>query len=119
MRCWEKLFATFLLSSYFITTLASCAKVDWKGHVNVVSSSELGYDAFHGCKNLKSVTIASDVEGDIGEFAFSHCYYLESIEIKSNKIKNIKEGAFIKNMELKELIIPDSVEVIGKHLCYM
>ena len=29
------------------------------------------------------------------------------------------KGAFIKNMELKELIIPDSVEVIGKHLCYM
>ena len=40
-------------------------------------------------------------------------------EIKSNKIKNIKEGAFIRNMELKELIIPDSVEVIGEHLCYM
>jgi len=64
-------------------------KVEYKGIVYVVT--EIGYNAFYYCKELKSITIPSTVTTIYGH-AFDNCENLECII--PNSVKEIWEKAF-------------------------
>ncbi|MBQ8394202.1 MAG: leucine-rich repeat domain-containing protein [Clostridia bacterium] len=87
------------------------------------SVKTIGDYAFFLCTELKEIVIPDTVES-IGEGAFSsectgaadganNFTNLERITI-GNSVKTIGARAFYRNMMLKEVVIPDSVESIGK-----
>ena len=96
--------------------------------------TEIGYEAFENCTNLKSVTIGQNV-GTIRGYAFYGCTGLTSITIPGNVeivygnafegcsgltsvtleegIKQIDGYVFSDCTRLSEIIIPDTVTTIG------
>ena len=87
--------------------------------------SGIGENAFYGCSKLSSVTIGNSVTS-IGEDAFYGCTGLKSVHINdlaawcgitfsgygSNPLENAHH-LFLNNIEIKDLIIPNSVTEIG------
>ena len=80
---------------------------------NLYTVAEIGYGAFWGCTNLKSITISDSVTS-IDDCAFCCCTNLESIVVPDSMIK-IGESAFSRCSSLKSITIPDSVTSIGIH----
>jgi len=73
--------------------------------------TDIGDQAFYGCRKLTSVTIPNSVT-NIGSGAFSGCYNLPSITIP-NSVISIGEGAFM-GCGLTSMTIPNSVISIGR-----
>ena len=75
------------------------------------SVTVIGMFAFHRSNNLESVIIGNGVTTIKGD-AFRECYALTSIEIPSSVI-TIEGNAFLTCRGLKNVIIPNSVTTIG------
>ena len=75
------------------------------------SVTEIGWGAFEGCRNLKSIIIPDSVT-KIDAWAFSECYNLISMVIP-NSIKKIDIRTFNGCSSLRSIILPDSVTEIG------
>ena len=69
-------------------------------------------DAFNGNKSIVSVTVPSTVT-DIGSFVFEDCVNLEKavIDCKENRI----DGLFNRCRNLKEVVLPEGLEVIQNY----
>ena len=76
------------------------------------SVTEIGYDAFRGCKSLSSVEIPESVT-EIGGGAFDGCESLSSVSIPPSVTK-IGWGAFRGCTSLSSVVIPSSVTKISK-----
>jgi tetratricopeptide (TPR) repeat protein len=74
------------------------------------SVTNIGDEAFSGCKSLKRVDIPNSVV-NIGDEAFSRCKSLRSIAIP-NSVASIGSSAFKECKSLLNIIIPDSVTEI-------
>ena len=72
--------------------------------------TSIGKYAFHNCRSLESVTIPESVTR-IGDNAFTNCNALSELTLNEG-LKNIGTRTF-QNTNLKHLVIPNSVEVIG------
>ena len=73
--------------------------------------TDIGEDAFSGCKKLKNVTIGNAVK-TIGNYAFFGCDHLVSVKF-GKSVESIGGGAFWCCKYLKSLTIPNSVHSIG------
>ena len=74
------------------------------------SVTNIGYQAFSGCDNLKSVTIPDSVTS-IGFEAFRDCISLTSITIPSS-VTSIESYAFSGFSNLTSVTIPNNVTII-------
>lgn len=79
---------------------------------DITEISEYAFDYF---KNLKSIRIPETVT-KINNDAFRGCYQLEEV-ILPEGLKEIGNDAFAYT-KLKEIYIPKSVEILGKHIFY-
>ncbi len=77
------------------------------------SVTSIGFSAFFGCSNLKSVTIPNSVTS-IGNYAFFKCSSLQSVTIP-NSVTSIGNNAFSDCSSLQSVTIPNSVTTIGIH----
>ena len=75
------------------------------------SVTQIGQEAFLGCTNLVSITIPNSVTL-IDDFAFSHCSSLVSVDIPDS-VTQIGSGAFRGCTSLVTINIPDSVTLIA------
>ena len=73
--------------------------------------TEIGYDAFSGNTNLKSVVIPSGVVS-LGSYAFENCTNLESVTLPDT-LEIIGNSAFEGCTSLSSISIPDSVYMIN------
>ena len=71
---------------------------------------------FIDCDALDTVTIPASVTS-IGAKAFADCNALEHVYFVKSTLKEIAYGAFMKT-SIKEVVIPDSVDVIGDYAFY-
>lgn len=60
--------------------------------------------AFEYCDNLEKVTIGKNVT-TIGKYAFEKCFKLNKVTINSTKLKNIGDGAFQLDKNLKNITL--------------
>ncbi|WP_026886040.1 leucine-rich repeat domain-containing protein [Clostridium beijerinckii] len=74
--------------------------------------TSIGSSAFEGCKNLSSITIPDGVI-DIGIGTFYGCTNLSSIKIP-NTVITIEHSAFQNCISLTKIVLPDSITKIGK-----
>ena len=74
--------------------------------------TEIGKNAFAGCKNLKSVTIPKSIVS-IGEGAFSDCYSILKIEIPKGVVE-IGKAAFKGCENMVSVTVPGTVQTIGE-----
>ena len=72
--------------------------------------TEVGYNAFNGCKNITSLSIGNNIKL-IGEIAFQGCSGITNLYLGEN-VKEIGKYAFQVCKNIHELFIPNSVEVI-------
>ena len=75
--------------------------------------TEIGENAFSGCKGLKSVTIPSSVY-TIGKGAFNECSWMTNIHISGNGLRVISDHAFAGCDHLESVNIPQGVTKIGR-----
>ena len=75
--------------------------------------TEIGENAFSGCKGLKSVTIPSSVY-TIGKGAFNECSWMTNIHISGNGLRVISDHAFAGCDHLEGINIPHGVTKIGR-----
>ena len=75
----------------------------------------VGKYAFRGCEALVSIDLGNVTE--ISDHAFNKCISLSEATL-SDSLKSIGNYAFRSCISLKSLIIPSSVEYIGKHAFY-
>ena len=90
------------------------------------SVTTIGSNAFYKCSGLTSVTIGNSVK-TIGSYAFSECFGLTKTnytgtiadwcKIKFSSYNPIyySHNLFINDVEIKDLIIPEGVETIGRY----
>ena len=105
--------------SYSVTEIGKEAFDGCKGLTSITlpnSVTEIGIFAFYGCKGLTSITIPNSVTS-IGEYAFDGCYDLTSITIP-NSVTEIGKGAFAGCYGLTSITIPNSVTEIGSGAFY-
>ena len=79
------------------------------------SVNTIGKYSFRGCESLTTINLSSVVS--IGEYAFYKCAKLEALSF-SDSLVSIGNYAFRGCVSVKSVIIPDSVEFIGKHAFY-
>jgi len=78
----------------------------------------LGYRAFYGAENLKTITIPSSIVS-IDYYAFAQCEKLETVIFEENSsLTGIYEGAFYGCKNLKNIILPDSIVEISDFAFY-
>ena len=77
------------------------------------SETEVGANAFCGCKHVAKVTIPSSVSR-IGNYAFCRCSFLTSISIPDS-VSQIESGAFLGCTSLASVSIPKSITRIGNY----
>lgn len=75
------------------------------------ATKSIGRSVFYNCTNLKTVAFSSNLE-TIGQYAFDSTH-LTSVTLP-NGLLRIEDGAFENNYYLTKIVIPDSVEFIGK-----
>ena len=90
----------------------NCGKLS-SVHINNEKCKEIGMGAFRKCTNLKDVIISNDVKY-IKKGAFEFTDNLKYVMILS-KLISIEDEAF-KNSGIEKIIIPDSVEWLGKNI---
>lgn len=78
--------------------------------------TEIGENAFAGCKSIKSVEIPQNVNL-IKYRAFFECENLETIKIEKG-VKSIGWWTFCECKSLKEITIPESIISIGENAFY-
>lgn len=72
--------------------------------------------AFTSYFELKSVSLPKGLE-TIGRDAFAACIKLKTVKL-SKGLLEIRDGAFRQCLKLKKLVIPASVEKVGKEVVY-
>lgn len=72
------------------------------------SVKSIEYAAFAGCESLKEITIPNGVK-TIGEFAFREDEFLNKVTFEEGLIE-IKDYAFLMCRDLKEAILPNSLQ---------
>ena len=75
---------------------------------------EIPFTAFHGCTNLKSIILPSNIH-TIGGYAFCYCINLTSIVLSTNLV-NIYRCALRGLRSLKSITIPKNVATIGEQI---
>ena len=81
--------------------------------------SDVGINAFYGAKNLTSILIPNDIVSfkcKDGEGAFTNCTSLATVVFEENSI--LRDGGmatFYNCSSLTSLILPNSVETVGRH----
>lgn len=75
--------------------------------------TEIGYDSFANCSNIKSINIPSNITS-IGSSAFSNCSGLTSVTIPSG-VKRIDYGTFYGCSNLSAISLPDSINYISRY----
>ena len=88
------------------------AKKDITDYEILEGVTSIGYEAFSGCSNLKSINIPNSVV-NIGNYAFENCNKLENINIPENVTK-IEDGTFYGCRSLTSIKIPKSITSIGR-----
>ena len=76
----------------------------------------IGANAFHGCTNMKKVTINSRNLRKIETKAFYNCKKLNSIKIISTKLKSVGKKAFKGIKKNAKIDVPDKKETSYKRL---
>lgn len=79
-----------------------------------IDNLAIGSGTFSRCSGLKKVTISGGVE-TIGSYAFSRCTSLENLEIQYG-VKKICNNAFEFCSSLETVILPDSIEMMGRRV---
>ena len=114
--------------------IGGAAELDIPSEIDGHIVTRIGYRAFYGCHNIKSVIIPDTVKYidedafcgctslvdisipdsviEIGEGAFGYCTSLSEITLP-NKIGNVEKSLFLGCEALTEIIIPASVKYIG------
>lgn len=85
------------------------------GNCNTIiptSVTAIGYEAFCGCVNLRSIVIPENVV-TIGESAFGGCVGLTAITMH-NSLTSIEDYAFQACSDLTSIVIPENVVTIGQ-----
>ena len=128
---WEAVEEKLNLLAYIPASSVKCADGEWQKPVLLVENgvavkyldknatsgtipegvTEIGEDAFSGCKSLSSVVIPSSVT-KIGRGAFEDCKSLASVVIPSS-VTEIGKLAFEGCYSLSSVVIPPSVTEIG------
>ena len=69
--------------------------------------------AFYNCnKNLSSVEMSPNIYY-LGKGAFGNCYNLQEIDLSNTRIEVIQEGTFEDCRVLSNVMLPDTVKIIG------
>lgn len=95
---------TFQVISIQKGAFKNCTTI--KGKLTIPKSiTNIGAEAFSGCKNLTSVTISADTQV-IGSKAFYNCKKLRLVDLYSNKkLKKVGSNAFKKNAKQRKFKI--------------
>lgn len=93
---------------------ANCKKLT---HVNIANGSQLTYigeGAFQNCEKLENMNFSSSLQF-IGEKAFYQCKSLATIDLSSTNVKEISAQVFQGCTQLKTILLPNVVEIIGDY----
>ena len=75
------------------------------------SLQTIGSKAFYGCSALEAVSLPATVT-EIGSYAFYRCIAIASLELGGTV--RVGDSAFLGCVGIRQLILPDSLRVIGK-----
>lgn len=75
--------------------------------------TEIGEEAFSDCERLSEVTFGKGLKV-IAPKAFADCTALKKIDLSATAITTVREGAFCGCYNVKELVLPEAVETIGR-----
>lgn len=111
------------LSEVFIhDNVTILGKYQFKDCINLISVAignsvaSIAEYTFNGCTSLTNVIIGDGVT-NIGVVAFAKCQSLMNITFGENsQLLSIADSAFAKCMSLTDIVIPYSVEIIGKNV---
>jgi len=98
-----------------VTEIGDNAFYGCKNLTNVIipnSVTHIGVSAFAGCSGLTSIVIPDSVT-EIGHDAFIGCYGITSLSL-SNSLTEISDNLFWQCKSLKSVVIPDSIKKIGE-----
>ena len=111
----DNLIIPYNIGNYRVTAIADYA---FQG-TNIITFSatdaltKIGKGAFYNCKQLKTVTIPSEIV-EISESCFSNCENLNIVNLPTN-LKIIGKSAFARCFDIVNIYIPDSVVEIGPY----
>ena len=102
------------ISNWNVTSIENYAfeKSTFKSVEIPESITNIGENAFSGCKQLKKATIKSDID-TVSESCFENCLALEEITLPK-ELTTIEERAFYGCECLKTITIPSNVTYIGE-----
>ena len=104
-------------ASAFGVNIASNVYENGKGVITFDGDvAVIGYQAFHDCRNLASITLPNSVTSIVKQ-AFHGCSQLVSITIP-NSVNLIGDEAFVACYDLKSITIPNNVNSIGSGAFY-